>query len=149
MAPNIQDTEILEQYATFIIADRLCGIDVTKVQEVVRPITMTKIPLAASFIRGLINLRGQVATAIGLRELFGLGSDHREPMNVVCQLDGDLVSLLVDEIGDVIEVSRATYEAAPATIPKNLGAYIAGVYKLKDGLLSVIDIEHLFKTVNT
>lgn len=137
------------QFSTFVVAGRLYGIDVTKVQEVVKPMTMTRIPLAESYVRGLINLRGQVATAIGLRELFGLtAGSPTDPMNVVCRCNGNLISLLVDDIGDVIEVDLAAYEATPKTIPDSVRKYMDGVYKLKDSLLSVLDSDRLFKSVN-
>lgn len=138
-----------EQYSTFYVAGRMYGINVTKVQEIVKPMPMTAIPLAEDFVQGLINLRGQVATAIGLRELFGLTDDSQnESMNVVCRCDGNLIALLVDEIGDVIEVSQSSYEVPPRTIPESIRKYMTGVYKLKDSLLSVIDIDRLFKHVN-
>ena len=87
------------QFSTFYIADRLYGIDVTQVQEIVKPMAMTKIPLSPDYVRGLINLRGQVATAIGLRELFGISEAPPEFfMNVVCRLDGSLMSFHVDKI---------------------------------------------------
>lgn len=137
------------QYSTFRIAGRLYGIDVIKVQEIVKPMPITKIPLSVSFIRGLINLRGQVATAIDLRELFGLSDAPPEaPMNVVCRCDGALISLLVDDIGDVIEVTGDDYEETPKTIPASVRVYMSGVYKLKNALLSIIDIEKLFTQVN-
>lgn len=144
------ERESKSQFSTFYVAGRLYGIDVTKVQEVVKPMQMTKVPLGADFVRGLINLRGQVATAIGLRELFRLPEDRPgEAMNVVCRCDGNLISLLVDEIGDVIEVDGSAFEATPKTIPDAVRKYMGGVYKLKDSLLSVIDIDRLFKHVNT
>lgn len=141
--------EVRRQYSTFTVSGRVYGIDVTKVQEVVKPLPMTRIPLALPFVRGLINLRGQVATAIGLRELLGFTDDHPlELMNVVCRSEGSLVSLLVDEIGDVIEVSGEDYEGVPKTIPDSVRKYLAGVYKLRGSLLSVIDIEKIFKHIN-
>lgn len=134
-----------KQYSTFVVGGKLYGIDVTRVQEVVRPLPMTRVPLAAPHVRGLINLRGQVATAVGLRELFLVEADAAlEPsMNVVCRNDGNLVSLLVDEIGDVIEVDAADYEATPLTVPEHVRRNMAGVYKLKQALLSILDIDRI------
>lgn len=138
------------QYSTFFVAGRLYGIDVTRVQEVVKPMRMTTVPLAPSFVRGLINLRGQVATAIGLRELFEL---HQEPsistMNVICRIDSNLVSLLVDEIGDVIEVSSQDYEKTPQTIPLTVRRFMDGVYKVNSQLLSIIDVDKINEFLNT
>ena len=137
------------QYSTFFVANRLYGIDVTRVQEVVRPMPMTPIPLAPSHVTGLINLRGQVATAIGLRELFGL---HESPpdqfMNVVCKVDGTMISLQVDEIGDVIEVSAKDFETTPQTVPEQIGRFMSGIYKVSDSLLSIVDIDRINKFLN-
>jgi purine-binding chemotaxis protein CheW len=142
--------QMTTQYSTFLIAKRLYGIDVTKVQEVVRTLPMTRIPLAANYVRGLINLRGQVATAIGLRQLFELESGINDSqMNVVCKCDGNLVSLLVDEIGDVIEVPMHEFEQTPATVPPNIKRFMSGVYKTSGALLSILDIEKISKFLDT
>jgi purine-binding chemotaxis protein CheW len=139
-----EQTKAVVQYSTFYVAGRLYGIDVTSVQEVVRPMPMTVVPLAKHYVRGLINLRGQVATAIGLRELFELSEEcSTELMNVVCKTDGNLVSLQVDEIGDVIEVSRESYEPTPQTLAPNVKRFMSGVYKVGDNLLSVLDINSI------
>src|SRR4051812_30814983 len=100
-----KSTSLATQYSTFYVADRLYGIEVTQVQEIAKPLPLTPIHLAPNYVSGLINLRGQIATAIGLRELFELPPDQeREKMSVVCKCEGTLLSLLVDKIGDVIEV---------------------------------------------
>ncbi len=130
------------QFSTFYISNRLYGIEVNRVQEVVMTLVMTPIPLAPEYVRGLINLRGQVATAIGLRQLFGLLEDAPlEFVNVVCKVDGALISLQVDEIGDVIEVSQDEFEPIPDTIPFEIRRFMKGIYKISDDLLSTIDLD--------
>lgn len=137
------------QFSTFFVADRLYGIDVTRVQEVVRPMPMTKIPLAQNYVAGLINLRGQVATAIGMRQLFELPSNmHSQSMNVVCKFEGNLISLLVDDIGDVLEVSQSEFESTPQTLPGSIRRFMSGVFKLNGPLLSIIDVEKISKFLN-
>lgn len=138
------------QFSTFYIGDRLYGIDVTQVQEVTRPMPLTVIRLAPAFIKGLINLRGQIATAIGLRELFGIGSDAgEEKMTVVCRVDGSLLSLLVDRIGDVMELDSRSFEPAPDTIDPTVRRYMEGVYKTPGSIMSVISVENIYKELNT
>lgn len=130
------------QFTTFYVAGRLYGIDVTKVQEVVKPMPMTSIPLAPHYLTGLINLRGQIATGIGMRELFDLPKRKAEElMNVVCKTNGVLISFQVDEIGDVLEVSKEQFEAIPPTISENVRRFLGGVYKINRQLLGVIDID--------
>lgn len=132
------------QYSTFYIAGRLYGIDVVRVQEVVRPMKITPVPRSPKYVSGLINLRGQVATAIGVRELFGLDEGKNdEQMNVVCKIGSNLVSLLVDEIGDVVEVHKDNFERTPQTIPQSIKQYMNGVCKTPESLLSIIDIDQL------
>lgn len=139
-----------EQYSTFRVSGRLYGIDVKEVQEIVRPLPMTVIPLAQDYVEGLINLRGQVATAISLHNLFGLKSENSEPlMNVICKLDGHLISLLVDEIGDVMEVDNSSFESTPNTIPTSVRRFMKGVHKVDSDLLSILDITSIGQVLNS
>ena len=137
------------QYSTFYVAKRLYGIDVTRVQEVVRPMATTKIPLAESFVHGLINLRGQVVTALSLHDLFSLKEPAPEQlMNVICKADGALISLLVDEIGDVLELDSNEFEQTPHTIPEGVRRFMTRVYKVGDNLLSILDVDKIFQALN-
>lgn len=151
MSSQAQSTkEKSKQYATFLIDDRLYGIDVMEVQEVTQALMPTTIRLAPAYVKGLINLRGQIVTAIGLRELFGLpkSADAQSHASVVCRIDGNLFSLLVDRIGDVVEVSPADFESTPSTIDGGLGKYMAGVYKTSGSILSVLNIESISSELN-
>jgi purine-binding chemotaxis protein CheW len=137
------------QFSTFTVDQHLYGIDVIRVQEVVRSMPMTPIPLAPPFVRGLINLRGQVTTAIGIRELFEIPSAPPEhSINVVCRIDGILLSLQVDEIGDVIEVPKSEFEHTPQTVPHTFRKFMEGVYKVPNSLLSVISIDKIYAFLN-
>ena len=135
-----------QQYSTFFIGKRWFGIDVTQVQEIVRTMPITDIPLAKDYVRGLINLRGQVATAIGLRELFEIRENQPEHLlNVVCRVDNHLLSLQVDEIGDVITTEDNVFEPTPQTIPDETRVFLSGVYKLEEQLLSIVEIDSIVK----
>lgn len=137
------------QYSTFTVDGRLYGIDVMKVQEVTKPMDVTLMRTAPPCIKGLINLRGQIATAIGLRELFGLSSDNStEKMTVVCKVEDVLLSLLVDKIGDVVEVSDASFEQSPQTIPGNIRVFMQGVYKTDDAILSIVSLDSILKELD-
>jgi purine-binding chemotaxis protein CheW len=106
-----------QQFCTFFLQDQLFGVPVQQVQEVIRYLEMTRVPLVPPVIRGLINLRGQIVMAIDLRRRFGMVDrlDSELPMNIVVRTEDGAVSFLVDDIGDVIEVSKDTLEAPPAT----------------------------------
>src|SRR5277367_804512 len=117
------------QYCTFYVDGQYFGLDVRKVQEIIRYQEMTRVPTAPPVVRGLINLRGQIVTAIDLRRRLGLapsGDDHR-PMNVVVRTDDGAVSLLVDEIDDVLELDEHDCEPPPETIPVMIRDLVAGI----------------------
>lgn len=131
------------QLCTFVLGDLLFGVDVTHVQEVIRYQEMTAVPLASSIVRGLINLRGQIVTAIDMRARLALPprSGGEMPMNVVARTSDGVVSLLVDEIGDVLEVEERSFERPPETMPAVLRELVPGVFKLEGRLLLLLDVE--------
>ena len=131
------------QFCTFQLDRLFFGIEVLQVQEVIRSQQMTRVPLAGRAVRGLINLRGQIVTAIDLRERLGLApfAADRQPMNVVVRTDEGAVSLLVDEIGDVLEVDGAAFERPPDTLRGPACGLVRGAFKLPDRLLMVLDAE--------
>jgi len=132
-----------QQFCTFYLQGQFFGVPVQQVQEVLNYQEMTRVPLAPEIIRGLINLRGQIVTAIDMRRCLGqsnLDAD-RQPMNVVVRTDDGAISLLVDEIGDVLDVEEDAFEPPPATLQGEVRALIQGVYKLQNRLLLVLDTE--------
>ncbi|APJ05077.1 hypothetical protein AXG55_04110 [Silvanigrella aquatica] len=142
-------SNVTKQFSAFYLENRLYGIEVGRVQEVVRSMLMTPIPLAPDYVCGLINLRGQVATAIGLRQLFGFHSEiPQDLINIVCKVDGMLISFQVDEIGDVIEVSESEFEPTPQTISEDIRKFMQGVYKVSNSLMSAIDVDNIIKFLN-
>ncbi len=133
------------QYATFQVGDMFFGVDVLRVQEVLRYQQMTAVPRADSVIQGLINLRGQIVTALDMRRRLRLPqrAAGEPPMNVVLRHDDGAVSLLVDEIGDVITVDTGTMEPPPPTISPAARESLEGVYPLDDRLLLILSAERI------
>jgi purine-binding chemotaxis protein CheW len=131
------------QYCTFFVAGHYFGLDVLRVQEIIRYQKMTRVPLAPPVVRGLINLRGQIVTAIDLRRRLGLKDrpEDQFPVNVIVQTDDGAVSLLVDEIGDVLDVNEKLFEAPPQTLQGTARELIRGAYKLNDRLLLLLDVD--------
>lgn len=131
----------MSQLSTFHVGKYLFGVDVALVQEIVRLQTITPVPLSAPEIAGLINLRGEVLTAVDLRVRLGLAPADagRDPVNVVVRVDEEPVSLLVDEIGGVQEVSQVPFEATPTTVDPQLRPLLLGAYTLPDRLLLSLD----------
>lgn len=129
------------QFCTFYLDQRLFGIELKDVQEVIREVETTKVPLSPEVVTGLMNLRGQVVTAIDLRRKLEL--EPRPPgarvMNVVVRSDDGAVSLLVDAIGDVVEVEESTFERPPETLRSGVRNMILGVHKLNKQLMHALD----------
>lgn len=138
-------TELL--FCSFFVDGYFFGVPVQEVQEVFRYQEMTRVPLAPAVVEGLINLRGQIVTAIDLRARLGLPprGEGQRPMNVVVRADDSAVSLLVDEIGDVLEVRPEDFEAPPETLSGVARDKIRGIYKLDDRLLLILDTS---RTIN-
>ena len=136
-----------KQYCSFFVADLFFGVEVREVQEVIRYQEMTQVPLAPTEIGGLINLRGQIVTAVDMRRRLKMPDRQagQFPMNVVVRSGDCAVSLLVDEIGDVLQPDQNDYESPPETLDGVARELIQGVYKLKDRLLLILDTE---KAVN-
>lgn len=130
------------QLATFTVGGAHYGVDVILVQEALRSQLRTPVPLAPTGVAGLVNLRGEVVLSMDLRPRLGLEplADDAEPMMVVVQVDGEPISLLVDEVGDVLDVDESQFETPPDTLDPALRELIVGAYKLPTGLLLALDV---------
>jgi purine-binding chemotaxis protein CheW len=137
------------QYSTFRVADMFMGIELTRVQELLRFQEMTRVPLAPEAIEGLINLRGQIVTALDMRRILGLPAVELKdalPMNIVIQSDGGPVSLLVDEICDVLDVPLRASTPLPENLPIEQRQLLEDVYQLDTGLLLILNTERVLET---
>src|SRR5271155_4273850 len=141
--PKPELVQASTQFSTFFVADLFFGVDVLRVQEVLRFQPMTRVPQAPEVVEGLINLRGQIVTAIDMRKRLQLPArqEDKAPMNMVVSTSDGPVSLLVDEIGDVLEMDATTFERPPENLDPGARDLIRGVYKLRDRLLLVLDEE--------
>jgi purine-binding chemotaxis protein CheW len=133
----------IQQFCTFFLKDQFFGVPVQQVQEVIRYQEMTRVPLTPAVIRGLINLRGQIVMAVDLRRRFAMEDrpESQLPMNVVVRTEDGPVSFLVDEIGDVLEVDKESFESPPETVEGQTRELVRGVYKLRERLMLVLDTE--------
>lgn len=129
------------QYATFSVASHFLGVDVLEVQEVLRGQSLTRVPLAPPVVEGLINLRGQIVPALGMRQVLGLAAPDaaRVAVSVVVRSAHGPISLQVDDIEDVIELDAATLEPPPPNIDGAVRGLFSGVHKLDGRLLLVLD----------
>lgn len=134
-----------QQFCTFFIDGQMFGTPVARVQEVIRHPAMTPVPLAPEFLAGMMNLRGQIVCAIDLRRRLQLPDRvaNQAPMSVVVRTNQGTISLLVDEIGDIIEVTAEALEWPPETLQGVARELIEGVYKLADRLLLALDVNRV------
>lgn len=133
------------RFCTFYLGDLYLGIPVTDVQEVIRSQERTRVPLVSPVIHGLINLRGEIVTTVDLRHRLELEPrpPGQEPINVVVRHHDGVVSLLVDEIGDVFEVTNDDFDPLPPTLTGVYRDFVRGIYKLDSRLLLILDTERL------
>jgi purine-binding chemotaxis protein CheW len=130
------------QLATFWLDGDLYGVEVEHVQEVLKSQGLTRVPLAPAAVAGLINLRGQVVTAIELRERLGRPPrpEGTDAVVIVVRLHGEAVSLLVDAIADVVDVNAQDFAPPPDTLDGQARDLIRGAYKLDGQLLLALDV---------
>ena len=138
-------TETDEEFVTFTIADQLFGIPVLQIQDVLSSYHITPIPLAPPEITGSLNLRGRVVTAIDVRLRLGLPprSPDSESMSIVAESEGELYSLMVDTVGEVLALPRSAFERNLPTLDAKFRAFSEGIYRLEDQLLVVLDVNRL------
>jgi purine-binding chemotaxis protein CheW len=138
------------QLVTFWLHGEFYGIEVGRVQEILLSQRMTPVPSASPSIRGLINLRGQIVTAIDLRRVLGLPDpeDFTRQINVIIRFPDGADSLLVDKIGDVLEVAASKIEPPPPSLKSVDRKHVEGVCKLENTLLVILHVDRVTGRVN-
>ena len=138
-SPETQD------FVTMIIEGHLFGIPVLTVQDVLGPQKITRIPLAPREIAGSLNLRGRIVTAIDVRLRLDLQprTGESKGMSVVVDQGGELYSLMVDSVGEVLTLPVAKFERNPPTLDSKWREFSLGIYRLEDSLLVVLDVGRL------
>jgi purine-binding chemotaxis protein CheW len=133
----------VKQLVTFTVDGRFLGVDVTRVREVLRSQELTRVPLAPPQIAGLINLRGEIVTAFDLRVALGRAQRDQDerPMNVVVATEHGSVSMLVDDVSDVLDLDEGSMEQPPSTLRGSARDLIVGAYKLDGRLLLELDLD--------
>jgi purine-binding chemotaxis protein CheW len=139
-----------DDFVTMTIANQLFGIPVLQVQDVLGHQRITRIPLAPPEVAGSLNLRGRIVTAIDVRLRLGLPArDRGTPgMSIVVDHRGELYSLMVDSVGEVLSLSSDDFERNPATMDPRWRDLSTGIYRLNDTLLVVLDVPRLLNFTN-
>jgi purine-binding chemotaxis protein CheW len=138
---NQTDAEL--RLATFYLGEQLLGVDIRLVQEINRLTDITPVPLAPDFVRGVVNLRGEVVTVLDLRAVLGLEPSVTagQGRNVVLEYAGEKTGLLVDRVADVVTTTAGEIEPAPANVHGADGRFFQGVVKLEHELLVLLDVQ--------
>lgn len=149
MSESNADESISNEYLTVSIADQRFGIPVLQVQDVLREQKVTRIPLASPEVAGSLNLRGRIVTAIDVRKRLGLPkNDNGSSMSVVVEQDNELFSLVIDKVGDVINLRNSSFEKNPGTLDQTWRDISTGIFQLESELLIIMDVSKLLENVN-
>lgn len=139
------------QFVTFYVGDILLGIDIRQVQEINRQLSVTEVPHSAGYVKGVINLRGEVATVVDLRTILKLpvGNETRESRNLVVHFQGESIGFLVDRVSDILTIERRNINPPPTNVDGVDGRLISGVSALEKELLVILDVDALLACEST
>ena len=132
-------------YVTAMIDGQLFGLPIVRVQDVFIPERLTRVPLAPPEIVGVLNLRGRIVTLIDLRRRFGLGErkEGEDAMAIGVESRGESYGLLIDRVGEVVELEGVAREPNPVNLDQRLAQMSSGIYRLDDQLLVVVDVDRV------
>jgi purine-binding chemotaxis protein CheW len=138
-----------KEFLTMTVAGQLFGIPVLQVQDVLGERKVSKVPLAPREVAGSLNLRGRIVTAISLRHKLRMAEtpNNAKTMYIVVDHQGELYSLIVDTVGEVLSLPDHDFENTPATIDPSWRELALGIYRLKDQLLVILDVPAMLETL--
>ena len=133
------------EYVTATVGGQLFGLSISRVQDVFKPHGLTRVPLAATEIAGLLNLRGRIVTVIDMRRRLDFASHEHgsAEMAVGIEHKGESFGLLIDDIGEVLKLPVASREDNPVNLDPRLARVSAGVHRLDGRLLVVLDVDRV------
>jgi purine-binding chemotaxis protein CheW len=140
-----QTPQNLREYVTVMIGGQLFGLPILRVQDVFIPERLTRVPLAPPEVAGVLNLRGRIVTLIDMRSCLGLEqrADAGQPMAVGIEARGESYGLVIDSVGEVIKLDDAAREPNPVNLDPRLASVCAGIHRLQDRLLMVVDVDRV------
>ena len=146
MATNDNHSGNFIEYVTVMIGGQLFGLPISQVQDVFMPDRLARVPLASAEIAGVLNLRGRIVTAIDMHGLVGLGkrASDRPAMAVGIEFHGESYGLLIDSVGEVLQLAENTREPVPVNLDAHLARVSSGVHRLEKQLLVVLDVDRIF-----
>jgi purine-binding chemotaxis protein CheW len=148
MEKKVNENEELLQLVSFNIDEEEFGVDILKVQEIIRTVQITQVPNAPAFVKGVINLRGKVIPIVDLR--MKLGKEKKKDDNntriIVVDLESKTIGFIVDSVSEVLRIPKNITEAPPEIVSGINSEYITAVGKLEDRLLILLDLEKILST---
>jgi purine-binding chemotaxis protein CheW len=136
--------EIMTEYVTATVGGQLFGLPIARVQDVFVLGRLTRVPLAAPEIAGVLNLRGRIVTAIDMRRRLDLApGEVRRRMAIGIEYKGESYGLLIDAIGEVLNLPSSGREDNPVNLEARLARVSAGVHRLEDRLMVVLDVDRV------
>ncbi len=147
--PKRTSTEV-QQFATFYVGQLLLGVDINIVQEINRQLQVTPVPGAPAHVRGVINLRGEVATVIDLRTVLGMApaEETRDTRNLIIHSQAETIGLYVDRISDILTISDDDISPAPSNVNGVDGRFILGVHTMDSDIVVLLDVEKVLAQQN-
>src|SRR3979409_2061548 len=142
--------ETMTEYVTATVGGQLFGLPIARVRDVFVLARLTRVPLSAPEIAGVLNLRGRIVTAIDMRRRLGLGprTDDKPSMAVGIELKGESYGLLIDTVGEVMKLGEETREPNPVNLDGRLARVSGGVHRLDGQLMVILDVDHVLNTAS-
>jgi len=136
------------EYVSVMIGGQLFGLPISRVKDVFMPDRVTRVPLSAPEIAGVLNLRGRIVTAVDMRRRLGLPprTDDKPSMAVGIELKGESYGLLIDTVGEVMKLGEDTRESNPVNLDARLARVSAGVHRLDGQLMVILDVDYVLNT---
>lgn len=143
MNEHVNHSDDLLQLVSFVVENEEFGVDILRVQEIIRPIQVTRVPNAPSFVEGVINLRGRIIPVVDLRKRFGFDARERDSDTriVVVELQDKVIGFMTDAVKEVIRINQDVIEPPPDLAVGIDAHYIRSVAKLDDRLLILLDLD--------
>jgi purine-binding chemotaxis protein CheW len=139
----VKQTGVLRQFISFSVGEEECGLELLRVKEVIRVREITWLPKAPSFVKGIINLRGDVIPIIDLRDKFGLETREQTAQTrvIVVEVEGRLMGMVVDSSSQVVRIPADQIDPPPPVLGRFSQEFITGVGKLDDKLLILLNAD--------
>uniref|UniRef100_UPI003BA9EE3F chemotaxis protein CheW n=1 Tax=Stappia sp. TaxID=1870903 RepID=UPI003BA9EE3F len=134
------------QYVTVVIGGQLFGLPISQVHDVFVPESVTRVPLAAPEVAGVLNLRGRIVTAIDMRKRLHLPDrdENSQVMAVGIEHKGESYGLVIDTVGEVLRLANSSKEPNPSNLDKRWAEISGGVHRLDGKLMIILDVSRLF-----